>query len=197
MLTGLKGLLLAAIGLAAATALGGLALAQQGTPTVPAPAPAACPTGVTLTVSAPSASAPTTVSVTLSSQLNIKPASAADPTSFHLHYFVDTDPAAAGQLVPTGNPKIIHSASTTQDLGALTAGPHTVSVVLGQVSHTACAVRGSVTFTVAAPLPGTGSGGDLDQTSSGVPMVAWLALAGASFAVLCVGAGLRRRARRG
>jgi hypothetical protein len=194
MLTGLKGLLVSAIGVAAALALGGLALAQQGTPTVAAPA--ACPTGVTLTVAPPSASAPTTVSVTLSSQLNIKPASASDPTSFHLHYFVDTDPVAAGQPVPTGNPKIIHSASTTQDLGALTAGSHTVTVVLGQFNHTACAVRGSVTFTSAA-LPVTGSGGYLDRSSSGMSMAVWLALASAALVVLCLGVGLRRRASRG
>jgi hypothetical protein len=194
MLTGLKGLLVSAIGVAAALALGGLALAQQGTPTVAAPA--ACPTGVTLTVAPPSASAPTTVSVTLSSQLNLKPASASDPTSFHLHYFVDTDPVAAGQPVPTGNPKIIHSASTTQDLGALTAGSHTVTVVLGQFNHTACAVRGSVTFTSAA-LPVTGSGGYLDRSSSGMSMAVWLALASAALVVLCLGVGLRRRASRG
>jgi len=196
MLTGLKGLLVSVIGLATAMALGGLALAQAPTPTVAALA--ACPTGVTLTVAPPAAAAPTTVTVTLSSQLNIKPASASDPTSFHLHYFVDTDATAAGQAVPTGNPKIIHSASTTQDLGALTAGQHTVSVVLGQLNHTACAVRGSVTFTVAAPLPGAvGSGGYLDQSSSGFPMVTLLALASASLAVLCLGVELRRRARRG
>jgi len=194
MLTGLKGLLVSAVGLAAAMALGGLALAQQETPTVAAPA--ACPTGVTLTVAAPGASAPTTVSVTLSSQLNLKPASAGDPTSFHLHYFVDTDAVAAGQAVPTGNPKIIHSASTTQDLGALAAGQHAVTVVLGQLNHTACAVRGSVTFTSAA-LPATGSGSYLDQGSSGMPLAVWLALASVSLVVLCLGVGLRRRASRG
>lgn len=197
MLVGLKGLLVSVIGLVAATALGGLALAQQ--PTSTPLAIAACPAGVTLTVSPPSAGAPTTVSVTLSSQLNLKPASAGDPTSFHLHYFVDTDPTAAGQAVPTGNPKIIHSGSTTQDLGALSAGSHTVTVVLGQLNHTACAVRGSATFTVAAPLPGTGSGGYLGQneSGSGLPMATLLMLAGGSLAVLCLGVGLRRRARRG
>jgi hypothetical protein len=50
---------------------------------------------------------------------------------------------------------------------------------------------------VAAALPETGSGGYVDQSSSGLPMVAWLALAGASLAVLCLGVGLwTRRARR-
>ena len=201
MLVGLKGLLVSVIGLAAAMALGGLALAQEPTPTATAPALAACPTGVTLAVSPPSASAPTTVSVTLSSQ-----PTAEERTAFHFHYFVDTDPTAAGQAIPLGDPRIIHAhaagyvASTTQDLGALSAGQHTVWVVLGRApadGNTACDLRGSVTFTVAASLPGTGSGGHLDQSSSGLPMVIWLALASASLAVLCLGVGLRARTRRG
>lgn len=50
---------------------------------------------------------------------------------------------------------------------------------------------------VAAAVPKAGSGGYLDQSSSGLPMVAWLALAGASLAVLCLGVGLRARTRRG
>ena len=200
MLAGLKGLLVSVIGLAVATALGGFTLAQQPTPT--APVLAACPTGVTLTVSPPSASAPTTVTVTLSSQPT------EDPTAFHFDYFVDTDPTAAGQEIPIGNPKIIHAhaagyvASTTQDLGALSAGQHTVWVVLSRspsaaaIGRTACDLRGSVTFTVAAAQPGTGSRGYLDQNSSRLPMVTWLALASASLVVLCLGVGLRRRTRR-
>jgi len=151
---------------------------------------------VTLTVSPPAASAPSSVSVTVSPQINIKAASAGDPTSFHLHYFVDTEATAAGTAVPTGNPKIIHSGSTTQDLGALTAGSHTVTVVLGQFNHVACDARGSVTFTSVA-LPATGSGGDFDQSSSGLPMAAWLALAGVLLAGLSLGAGLRARTKRG
>ena len=194
MLKGLKVLLVSAAGLAGAMALGGLALAQAPTPTA-API-AACPTGATLTVSPPTASAPSTVSVTVSPQLNIKAASAGDPTSFHLHYFVDTDATAAGTAVPTGDPKIIHSGSTTQDLGALTAGSHTVTVVLGQFNHVACDARGSVTFTSVA-LPATGSGGDLDQNASGLPTAAWLALAGVVLAALGLGAGLQARTRRG
>ena len=197
MLRVLKGLLVALFGSAAVVALGGLALAQQTTPT--APSIAACPTGVTLTVSPPTASAPTTVSVALSSTLNLKAATAGDPTSFHLHYFVDTEATAAGQAMPTGNPKIIHSASTTQDLGTLSAGQHTVWAVLGQLNHTACDVRGAATFTVAAaaPLPATGSGGYLDQSSSGLTIAAWLVLASASLAVFCLGGGLVLRTRRG
>ena len=127
--------------------------------------------------------------------MNIKPASAADPASFHFHYFVDTDATVAGQVVPAGNPKIIHSASTTQDLGSLSAGQHTVTVVLGQYNHTACENRGSVTFTVGQGLPSTGSGGGIDR-SSGLPLTVGLVLAAAALGVFGLGAGLRRRSRR-
>src|SRR6185295_972994 len=106
-----------------------------------APSAIACPSGETITVTAPTASAPTTVTATVAPPVNLKPAKDAVADSFHLHYFVDIDPATvvqAGQPVPTGNPKIIHSATTTQDVVALPAGKHTVWVVLGDVSHTAC-----------------------------------------------------------
>ncbi|TAK79363.1 MAG: DUF4399 domain-containing protein, partial [Dehalococcoidia bacterium] len=107
--------------------------------------PAACPTGVTLAVAPPTAAAPTTVTVAVTPAQNIKPASAADATSFHLHYFIDTPAAAAGTVIPTGDPKIVHG-TTTQDLGALAAGSHTVVAVLGQLNHTACDARATVTF---------------------------------------------------
>jgi len=179
------------------------------TPTATAVSPAACPTGATLVVSAPTPGAPTTVSVVVTpTSLNIKAASAADPTSFHLHYFIDTTASAAGTVIPAGDPKIIHSGTLTQDLGALTAGSHTVTVVLGQFTHTACETRSSVTFTVAAnAAPGTiisGSvptsggfglfvfgGGTIAQlvTATGCPaasMAVW-ATAGGSFIVYVPG----------
>ncbi len=111
---------------------------------------AACPTGVTMTIAAPTAAAPTTVNVTVTPAQNIKAATAGDTTSFHLHYFVDTPATAAGSVIPSGDAKIIHSGSTTQDLGALAAGSHTVTAVLGQLNHTACDTRATVTFTTAA-----------------------------------------------
>lgn len=130
-----------------------------------APTPAACPSGVTIAVAAPTAAAPTTVTVTITPPLNIKAPAAGDLTSFHVHYFIDTPATAAGTAVPTGNPQIIHSAALTQDLGALAPGTHTVTVVLGQISHVACEARGSVTFNVAATAPvppKTGTAGLLD-----------------------------------
>jgi hypothetical protein len=117
--------------------------------------PSPCPAGETITVTPPTASAPTTVTASVTPMLNLKAASDADPTSFHLHYFVDIDPTMVlqpGQPIPQGNPKIIHTASTSQDVGPLTPGSHTVWVVLAQVNHVPCSpnVQGQVTFTVSA-----------------------------------------------
>lgn len=169
------------------------ASAQTATPTAtaaPAGTPAACPTGTTLTVAAPTAAAPTTVTVTITPPLNIKAATAGDLTSYHVHYFIDTPATAAGTAVPTGDAKIIHSASLTQDLGALTPGSHTVTVVLGQVSHVACESRGSVTFTVAvaaAASPAAPKTGNLGLASGSDVALPAFALLGLAF-VLAAGA---------
>lgn len=141
------------------------------------PTPAACPTSVTIAVAAPTAAAPSTVNVTITPPLNIKSPTAGDPTSFHVHYFVDTPATAAGGVIPAGNPKIIHSASLSQDVGALAAGPHTVTVVVGQVSHGACEARGSVSFNVAAvQQPRPPSTGNAGMTSNGNDAYAAFAL---------------------
>jgi len=150
------------------------------------------PSGASLSVSAPTVAAPTTVTVSVSpANLNIKPATAGDFSSFHLHYFIDTPPAAAGSAIITTDPKIIHSGSTTQDLGALAPGPHTVNVVLGQLSHVACDTRASVTFTIAqaatptptataavAPSPPkTGNAGLVGDNGGTAALVTLLAIA--------------------
>lgn len=160
------------------------------TSTASAQTPGACPAGVTLTVAAPTAAAPTTVNVTVTPAQNIKPASAADATSFHLHYFVDTPATAAGGVIPSGDPKIIHSGTTTQDLGALAPGSHTVTVVLGQLNHTACDARASVTFTTVAPAPvaapaKTGNAGLVGEGGTSILLLG--SLIGAA-AILTVGA---------
>ncbi len=162
-----------------------------------APSQAPCPSGETISVTAPSAAASTTVSVAVTPPVNLKPAASGDSASYHLHYFVDIDPStvvSAGKPVPTGNPKIIHSASTSQDLGALSAGNHTVWVLLGDVSHLVCdpVVQGSVSFNVAAgALPATGTSGAPAAGVNGSAI--WLILAG----TVAAGAGLalRRTAR--
>ena len=141
------------------------------TPTATAVAFAPCPSGVTIAVTPPVAAAPTTVSVTVTPAINIKAGSVGDVNSFHLHYFIDTAPAAAGTVIPSGDPKIIHSGATTQDLGTLADGQHTVTVVLGQLNHTACDARGAVTFSVtqapsSAAAPKTGNAGLLAPSRS-------------------------------
>lgn len=156
---------------------------------------AACPTGATMTITAPTAAAPTTVNVTITPAQNIKAATAGDTASFHLHYFVDTPATAAGTVVPSGDAKIIHSGTTTQDLGALAAGSHTVIAVLGQLNHTACDTRATVTFTTAAGVTTTsapaaapaktGNAGLADDGSTSLLLVG--SLVGAAF-VLTVGA---------
>lgn len=135
------------------SALGALAprpaLAQQ-------PTLAACPTNVTLSL-AQQAAGSSTVVTSINPPVLIKAATAADPQSFHVHYYVDTPTGTLkpGDVVPAGNPKIIHSGATTQALD-LTPGQHTVTVVLGQLGHQACGdasgklASATATFTVAA-----------------------------------------------
>jgi len=161
-----------------------VALAQ--TPTATATGIATCPTGLAITV-APPAAGSTTVSATITPTLNIKAAALGDLQSFHVHYFIDVDPTKtlkAGSVIPSGDPKIIHSGTTTQDLGTLAAGSHTVWVVVGQVAHQACGgtdgnvIAGSTTFTVAAvaatttaaPAPTRTGNGGLAQPQTGLAM---------------------------
>ncbi|TAJ18835.1 MAG: hypothetical protein EPO65_08160 [Dehalococcoidia bacterium] len=159
----------------------------------------ACPTGVTMTIAAPTAAAPTTVNVTVTPPQNIKAATAGDTTSFHLHYFIDTPATAAGAVIPSGDAKIIHSGTTTQDLGTLAAGSHTVIAVLGQLNHTACDARATVTFTTAAATTSapaaapakTGNAGLAEDGSTSLLLVG--SLVGVAFVLT---AGARKASRR-
>jgi len=174
-------------------------LAMPGLAQTPTPAAgAACPPEAAtahLQLAPPTAAAPTTVTLTVTpNTLNVKPAASGDPTSVHFHYFVDIDPATvivAGQPIPTGNPRIIHSAATMQDLGPLAPGQHTVWVVLGDVRHVPCQplVEASVRFTVAgatpAAVPATGRGGPLGTRAGGVVRV--LTLLGSGLMLVALG----------
>lgn len=162
-----------------ASALGVTRVAAQATP---APAQAACPAGVTVNVAPPTVAAPTTVSVTLTPPQNVKAASAGDPQSLHLHYFIDALPTPAGTVIPSNDPQIIHSGSLTQDLGTLTAGTHTVTVVVGQFNHAACEARGSATFIVgqsagAPTAPKSGNAGLSGSSTSALVVVLLVAVA--------------------
>ena len=189
----------------------GIASSDGRNPTASAQtAPAACPAGLAIVVAAPTAAAPTTINATITPTLNLKAAALADPLSFHVHYYVDTDPTKllkVGSVIPSGDPKIIHAGTASQDVGPLTPGSHTVWVVVGQVSHQACGgtdgniVAGSTTFTVAAAqavpaataaaapahAPAKAGTGGVEANSNG--MLATLALLG--IAIVGV-AGARR-----
>jgi len=158
-----------------------------------------CPAGVTLDAIASGSS----VTVSVLPPVNLKAAKDGDPDSFHLHYFVDTDPASVlqpGQAVPSGNPKIVHSAATTQDFKDLTPGSHQIWVVLGDVGHIPCSplVVDDVAITVAAApvaAPATGTGDAL----TGDDRAPWLPMATLAAGALAVAGGaltLRRRAQR-
>lgn len=158
-----------------------------------------CATGVALTAVASGSS----VTVSVSPPVNLKPAKDADVDSYHLHYFVDIDPASVlqtGQEVPSGNPSIVHSAATTQDFKSLTPGSHRIWVVMGDVAHVPCSplVVADVTIAVAAAPsapPATGTGDAL----SGDEGLGWLPLAALASGVLAVAGGAalaRRRADR-
>lgn len=124
---------------------------------------APCPAALAITVAPPTAAAPTTVTATVTPALNIKAVSVGDFQSFHIHYYVDIDPQSTlvpGGVIPSGNPQIIHSGTLTQDLGALSAGTHTMWVVVGQLGYQDCGVGGNVvvgstTFTFAAQTTAT------------------------------------------
>jgi uncharacterized protein DUF4399 len=55
----------------------------------------------------------------------------------HLHAFVDVPPVDPGVVIPSGNPAIIHSATSPIVVNGLLAGEHTIWIVLGDGTHTA------------------------------------------------------------
>jgi hypothetical protein len=69
----------------------------------------------------------------------------------HLHAFVDVAPVAPGEVVPSGNPQIIHAAASPIVVTGLARGEHTIWIVLGDGAHTALpkSARAKVVVTVA------------------------------------------------
>jgi hypothetical protein len=197
-------LLPVAAAVVACLGLAGVAYAQSPSPSAspsatavpPAPTPAPpvepaqCPD-----VSISAKATGSTVSVTLvPSTVNIKPPSAGDLNSFHLHYFVDLDPATIivpGQPLPPpgANPSIIHSPELSMTFSGLTAGDHTVWVVMGRLNHVPCAggVQAVVKFTV-PKAPGTGTG---PATGDGTGAYTWAIVAGVALLATGAVAGAR------
>ncbi len=68
----------------------------------------------------------------------------------HFHLFVDRPPTAPGEVIPIGDPAIIHTTETSVQLEDLAPGAHTVWVVVGDGAHRALdpPVQAKVTFTV-------------------------------------------------
>lgn len=99
---------------------------------------------LTITVAGPSidASAPkaakvgeiVTLTVALFGVKLVKAAGAPAGATGHLHVFIDKDLPAAGQAIPKA-PGIIHTTATAIKLPPLTAGEHTIEVVLGDGKH--------------------------------------------------------------
>lgn len=182
--------LLALLCVAAVTAAGSARAAAQ--------TPATCPTGVALAVTPPDAAAATTVTVALTPAVALRLPAAGEDGAFTLYYFLDTPPVAAGAAIPSGDPRVFPGASAAQDLGPLTAGTHTVAVVLGTTDRTACEVVGATTFLVgqsAGRAPGAPKLGNAGLADSGTSSLVIVVLIAVTVAVV-VGArlwGARRR----
>jgi hypothetical protein len=72
---------------------------------------------------------------------------------YHVHYFLDENAMPyLGTLVPVpmGNPRIIHTANLQVTFDGVTAGPHTVTVVLTGANHISVVppLSAQVAFTV-------------------------------------------------
>ncbi|MBI3731860.1 MAG: hypothetical protein HY259_00120 [Chloroflexi bacterium] len=114
--------------------LSALAVSAQGTPTVTFKSPAA-----NATVTGPDAT------ITWDSSADVTIVAGKD----------------AKQLteIPTGDPAIIHTAAKEYKWVGVSAGKHTVSIVLGYSNHTPWQPRtvATISFTVVAPLPKSGA----------------------------------------
>jgi hypothetical protein len=136
------------------------------------------------------------IQVTVTPPVNLQPAMPPNPSSFHLHYFIDQQPTPAGGTVPFGNPRIVHTNQTSLEVTGLAAGSHAVTVVLGQYNHTACSARGSATFNIAAVQapqpPRTGSAGMVSSGGSDDAYAAFALLAVATMLTLSARLATRR-----
>jgi hypothetical protein len=78
------------------------------------------------------------VSVQYSGPALVPAANAAKLDDYHVHYFLDenaTPYIGTGVPVPAGNPHIVHSAAMQVTFDNVSAGPHTVTVVMSGANH--------------------------------------------------------------
>jgi hypothetical protein len=126
----------------------------------PSPAAQAAPKPdtVTLTITSPQAgetvSAGTvTVTIDYSGPDLVPAADATKLTDYHFHYFLDEDPTpyiGTTTPIPTGTPRIIHSAAKQVNFDNVTAGNHNLAVVMTGNNHVSTdpPVVERLTFTV-------------------------------------------------
>ena len=96
-----------------------------------------------MTITAPQAGetvSPGTVTVTIDYEGPelVAAAQATQLTQYHLHYFLDEDPTpyiGTTTPVPTGNPRIIHSADKQVTFDNVTPGNHNLAVLLTGNNH--------------------------------------------------------------
>ena len=93
------------------------------------------------------------VSVNYTGPALIPGAEAKKLDDYHLHYFLDEDAGAyvgSGMPIPTGNPKIVHSAAKEVSFDNVPPGAHTVSVVMSGNNHVSvnAPLSDTVSFTV-------------------------------------------------
>jgi hypothetical protein len=125
----------------------------------PAANPAASkPSGAELKIATPAANqsvgtGAVKISVTYNGPTLVPGAEAKKLDDYHLHYFLDEDATpflSGGKSIPAGNPRIVHSAAREVTFENLSAGKHTVTVVMSGNNHVAVTpvLTDSVAFTV-------------------------------------------------
>lgn len=116
------------------------------------------PADATLTISSPTAgqtvpAGSLQISVQYTGPQLVAAANATKLDDYHLHYFLDEDATPyLGTLtpVPMGNPRIVHTAALQVSFDGVTAGQHTVTVMLSGANHVSVAppLSAQVQFTV-------------------------------------------------
>jgi hypothetical protein len=78
------------------------------------------------------------VSVSYSGPALVPAANATKLDDYHLHYILDVDPTpylGTAMPIPLGDPRIIHSASTSVTFDNVAVGTHTLAVVMTGSNH--------------------------------------------------------------